>query len=83
MALPGSADFCSNTKSGNTMPYVNFKLTPEGLTPEKKRVLITAVTDLLQREPDKNPETTIVIIDEVETDNWGIGGRSVTERRAQ
>lgn len=65
------------------MPYVNFKLTPEGLTPEKKRVLIQAVTDLLQRELGKNPETTIVIIDEVETDNWGIGGRSVTERRAR
>jgi len=65
------------------MPYVNFKLTPEGLTPEKKRVLIRAVTDLLQRELGKNPETTIVIIDEVETDNRGIGGRSVTERRAR
>ncbi len=65
------------------MPYVNFKLTPEGLTPEKKRVLIQAVTDFLQRELGKNPETTIVIIDEVETDNWGIGGRSVTERRAR
>ncbi len=65
------------------MPYVNFKLTPEGLTPEKKRVLIRAVTDLLQRELGKNPETTIVIIDEVESDNWGIGGRSVTERRAR
>lgn len=65
------------------MPYVNFKLTPENLTPEKKRVLIKAVTDLLQQELGKNPETTIVIIDEVATDNWGIGGRSVTERRAQ
>ena len=73
----------TNDQSGDIMPYVNFKLTPEGLTPEKKRVLIQAVTDLLQRELGKNPETTIVIIDEVETDNWGIGGRSVTERRAR
>lgn len=63
------------------MPYVNFKLTPEGLTPEKKKVIIDEVTRLLQRELGKNPETTIVIIDEVETDNWGIGGRTVTERR--
>jgi 4-oxalocrotonate tautomerase len=29
----------------------------------------------------KNPDTTIVIIDEVETDNWGIAGESVTDRR--
>ena len=62
------------------MPYVNFKLTPEGLTQEKKTTLIQKVTLLLQNELGKNPETTIVIIDEVETDNWGIGGLSVTER---
>lgn len=64
------------------MPYVNFKLTPDGLTAEKKQRLIQAVTELLKTELGKNPETTIVIIDEVETDNWGIGGKSVTERRA-
>lgn len=63
------------------MPLVHFKLTPEGLTAEKKAVLIQAVTRLLETELGKNPETTIVIIDEVETDNWGIGGRTVTERR--
>jgi 4-oxalocrotonate tautomerase len=63
------------------MPMVNFKLTPEGLTAEKKRILIAKVNDLLATELGKNPETTIVIIDEVETDNWGIGGQSVTERR--
>lgn len=63
------------------MPYVNLKLTPENLTAEKKQTLIAKVTQLLADELDKNPETTIVVIDEVETDNWGIGGRSVTERR--
>lgn len=63
------------------MPYVNFKLTAEGLTAEKKARLIQAVTDLLETELGKNPETTIVIIDEVDIDNWGIAGRSVTDRR--
>ncbi|MGH1538785.1 MAG: 2-hydroxymuconate tautomerase family protein [Arenicella sp.] len=65
------------------MPYVNFKLTPENLTTEKKTTLIRAVTDLLQRELNKNPETTVVTIDVVETDSWGIGGESVTVRRAR
>lgn len=64
------------------MPYVNIRVTPEGLTSEKKKRLIEGVTELLRGELGKNPETTIVIIDEVETDNWGIGGRSVTDRRA-
>ena len=63
------------------MPYVNFKLTPESLTAEKKATLIRSVTELLQRELNKNPETTVVTIDIVETDNWGIGGQTVTERR--
>jgi 4-oxalocrotonate tautomerase len=64
------------------MPYVNIKVTPDGLTADKKKALIAGVTELLRRELNKNPETTIVIIEEVETDNWGIGGKSVTERRA-
>lgn len=29
----------------------------------------------------KSPATTVVVIEEVETDNWGIGGESVTARR--
>jgi 4-oxalocrotonate tautomerase len=47
------------------VPLVNFKLTPEGLTADKKRILIAKVTDLLASELGKNPDTTIVIIDEV------------------
>ena len=65
------------------MPYVNIKVTPENLTPEKKEVLIKGVTDLLQKELGKNPKTTFVIIDEVETDNWGIAGESVTNIRSK
>ncbi len=63
------------------MPYVNIKITNEHVTPEKKAELIKGATDLLQNVLGKNPETTVVVIEEVETDNWGIGGESVTERR--
>lgn len=65
------------------MPYVNIKITREGATAEQKRELISGVTELLQRVLNKNPQTTVVTIDEVDTDNWGIGGESVTERRKQ
>ncbi len=65
------------------MPYVNIKLTPDGLTQDKKKVLIKAVTELLRDELGKNPASTFVIIEEVETDNWGIGGQSVTDLRAK
>lgn len=62
------------------MPYVNIKITKTGATAAQKAELIKGATELLQRVLNKNPETTVVVIDEVETDNWGIGGKSVTER---
>lgn len=65
------------------MPYINIKITNENVTPEKKAELIKGATQLLVDVLDKNPETTVVVIDEVETDNWGIGGKTVTERRTQ
>jgi 4-oxalocrotonate tautomerase len=63
------------------MPFVNIRITREGATAEQKRRLIQGVTDLLADVLGKNPKTTFVIIDEVDTDNWGIGGESVTELR--
>jgi 4-oxalocrotonate tautomerase len=63
------------------MPYVNIKITREGATAEQKAELIRGATELLQRVLNKNPATTVVVIDEVETDNWGIGGETVTVRR--
>ncbi|MDC0335896.1 4-oxalocrotonate tautomerase family protein [Pseudodesulfovibrio sp.] len=63
------------------MPFVNIRITKEGATAEQKQTLIKGVTDLLADTLGKNPKTTFVIIDEVETDNWGIGGESVTEIR--
>lgn len=63
------------------MPYVNIRITNEGVTPEKKAALIKGATELLQNVLGKNPQTTVVVIDEVETDNWGIGGETITARR--
>lgn len=63
------------------MPYVNIKITREGATPEQKGKLIEGTTRLLQDVLGKNPATTVVVIEEVDTDNWGIGGETVTVRR--
>ena len=65
------------------MPYVNIKITKDGAPPEKKAALIQGVTQLLADVLGKNPQTTVVVIEEVETDNWGIGGETVTARRKQ
>jgi 4-oxalocrotonate tautomerase len=63
------------------MPYVNIKITDENVTKEQKLKLIQGTTQLLVDVLDKNPATTVVVIDEVNTDNWGIGGECVTELR--
>ena len=63
------------------MPYVNIKITREGASAEQKATLIAGVTALLRDTLGKNPATTVVVIDEVDTDNWGIGGEVVTQLR--
>jgi 4-oxalocrotonate tautomerase len=63
------------------MPYVNIKITREGATSEQKARLIEGATQLLVDVLGKNPATTVVVIDEIDTDNWGIAGETVTVRR--
>jgi 4-oxalocrotonate tautomerase len=63
------------------MPFVNIKITKDGVSPEKKAEVIKGVTQLLVDVLGKNPQNVMVLIEEVETDNWGVGGESVTVRR--
>ena len=63
------------------MPYVNIKITREGATPEQKAELIKGTTDLLVRVLNKSPATTFVVINEVEMEDWGVGGLPVEEFR--
>ena len=64
------------------MPFVNIKLIPDGITAEQKERVIAGVTKVLQDELGKDPDATVVIIEAVESDNWGRGGQSITKRRA-
>jgi 4-oxalocrotonate tautomerase len=63
------------------MPYVNIRITEEGVTEEKKKIIIAGVTTLLQEVLGKNPKTTMVIIDEIPMENIGLGGVDVLEFR--
>ena len=64
------------------MPYVNLKLTPAGLTREKKAALVKGVTDLLVKELGKRPEHCHVVIDVVAEENWGFAGLLTPDWRA-
>ncbi|MBW2474573.1 MAG: 4-oxalocrotonate tautomerase family protein [Deltaproteobacteria bacterium] len=65
------------------MPYVNIRITreQEPVTSEQKAALIKGVTDLLVDVINRGPATTVVVIDEVDTDNYGVGGETITVRR--
>ena len=65
------------------MPYVNVKITNESVTTKQKAEVIKGVTKLLQDVLGKDPATTFVVIDEVDTENWGIRGDQVSEIRKQ
>ena len=65
------------------MPMVNVKIAKDGATSEQKTQVIAEMTDVLVLVLGKNPATTIVILEEVDMDSWGIGGETVAERRAQ
>ena len=65
------------------MPYVNIQVTDEGVSREQKQEIISATTNLLRDVLGKNPSSTFVVIEEVPTDNWGVGGELVTDIRAR
>jgi 4-oxalocrotonate tautomerase len=61
------------------MPYVNVRITKDGVTPEQKATIVKEITDTLVRVLGKRPEHTHVIIDEVDPENWGYAGLLTTE----
>jgi len=72
------------------MPFVNIKVTREGtapdrssVTPEEKAALIKGVSELLLKVLNKPLDSTFVVIDEVEMENWGWGGLPAAEFRKQ
>ena len=56
------------------MPYVNVRITRDGVTREPKAELVTEITATLQRILGKRPEHTHVVIDEVEPEKLGLRG---------
>lgn len=63
------------------MPFVNILITDEGATPDQKAVVIAQVTETLRSVLGKNPDTTHVVIQEVSTHGWGVGGVPCLEYR--
>lgn len=72
------------------MPIVTIQVTREGSSPgrdavtsQEKATLIAGVSNLLLDVLHKPLESTFVIIEEVELENWGRGGLPTAEFRKQ
>jgi 4-oxalocrotonate tautomerase len=65
------------------MPYVKIQVTQENVTKEQKQQLIKGTTQLLVDILKKDPKTTHIVIEEIDTDNWGYDGQQVSEIRKQ
>ena len=70
------------------MPIVTIQVTREGTPPDRssvsaaeKAALIKGVSELLRNVLNKPLESTFVIVEEVDTDNWGWGGMPVLDYR--
>ncbi len=61
------------------MPYVNVRITKDGVTAAQKRQIVEEITQTLVRVLGKKPEHTHIVIDEIEPENWGFAGMLTTE----
>ena len=65
------------------MPFVNVRITRDGVTSEQKAQVIAEITETLERVLNKRPDLTHIVIEEVDTDNWGYAGMTTTQYRKQ
>jgi len=65
------------------MPYVNVRITKDGVTAEQKRQIVEEITNTLVKVSNKKPEQTHIVIDEIELENWGFAGMLTSEYRKQ
>lgn len=65
------------------MPFVSVRITRDGVTSEQKAQVIAEITETLERVLHKRPDLTHIVIEEVDTDNWGYAGMTTTTYRKQ
>jgi 4-oxalocrotonate tautomerase family enzyme len=63
------------------MPYVNVKITDDGVTVEQKRKIVADITRSLVETLGKRPEHVHIVIDEVSPENWGFQGELTSDLR--
>lgn len=63
------------------MPYVNVKYVKQQVSPEQKELLVTGLMDIIVKIMERDPDLTVINIDEIDQSNWIIGGKSVDKTK--
>ncbi|MFH1567867.1 MAG: 2-hydroxymuconate tautomerase [Gemmatimonadota bacterium] len=61
------------------MPYVNVRML-KGRTKEQKQKLVKVISDAMAEICGAKPESTFVVVDEVERENWAVGGVLMSDK---
>jgi 4-oxalocrotonate tautomerase len=73
--LPGA----KRKKRKSAMPLIQVKLIEEVFTPAQKKEMIAKLTDaMVAIEGENMRSVTWVVIEDVRSGEWGIGGRALT-----
>lgn len=65
------------------MPYINVRITKDGVTREKKAQIVKEITETVQNVLGKKPHHIHIVIDLVDEENWGFSGMLTDDYRAQ
>ena len=63
------------------MPFISVRITRDEVTKEQKSQVIAEITRTMETVLNKDPHLTHIVIEEVDTDNWGYAGTTTTEYR--
>jgi 4-oxalocrotonate tautomerase len=61
------------------MPFVTVKML-DGRTPEQKKQLVRAITDVVVDICGAKPEGTMVVIEDIARDHWSRGGVMISDQ---
>jgi len=59
------------------MPYVNVKIAKHQASQEQKDLLINGLMDIIVNIMGRNPDLTVITLDEIDQSNWFIGGKQI------
>ena len=66
------------------MPLIQVKMIEEVFTPAQKKEIITKLTDaMVAIEGENMRPVTVVILEDVRSGDWGIGGQALTTDAAR